>query len=172
MTVVIFQPVIGCALIIAPIPQPFRLNREQIAEIADQSMARHDAAGEEMLRDPIGLILAIEAIRRRAMAEYMEEKPSIGFQGAADALQQRFPIGHMLEHFDRNDAVEPGFRHEIVHIAGNDAQIGETARRGRGLDISPLPIRVGNGRDSRIGEMLRHPPQPSSRISCPSARSA
>src|ERR1700712_3652674 len=45
----IHQPLLRRALIMRAAPAPFLLDREQIAILADQAMARHYPAGEEML---------------------------------------------------------------------------------------------------------------------------
>jgi hypothetical protein len=48
-------------------PAPFLLDLEQIGILPDQMMARHHAAGEEMLRDPVLAVGAVKAIGARAM---------------------------------------------------------------------------------------------------------
>src|SRR3984957_20056083 len=50
------------ALIMHAAPAPFLLDLEQISVLPDQMMARHHAAGEEMLRDPVVPVGAIEQI--------------------------------------------------------------------------------------------------------------
>src|ERR1700731_2119535 len=63
----IAEPVERGALIMRAAPAPFLLDLEQIGILPDQMMARHHAAGEEMLRDPVFAIGAIDKIGAGAM---------------------------------------------------------------------------------------------------------
>src|SRR6478752_6857355 len=45
------QPVLRCALVMRTAPAPFLFDREQVGILANQVMARHHAAAEEVLRD-------------------------------------------------------------------------------------------------------------------------
>src|ERR1039458_317638 len=56
----IAEPVERGALIMYTAPAPFLLDLEQIGILPDQMMARHHPAGEEMLRDPVVSVGAIE----------------------------------------------------------------------------------------------------------------
>ena len=118
-------------------------------------MARHDAAGEEMLGDPVGLVAVIEAIGLAAVAEDMDEQPPVGRQPRADALQQGRPVGHMLEHLDRNDAVELTARLEVVHVGGDDREIGQAPRLGFRLDVEPLRRGIRDRGDFRVRDSAR-----------------
>src|SRR5208283_4791537 len=95
-------------------------------------MARHDAAGKEMLRDPIALVVGIEAIGAIAMRKDVDEQPPLGLEPGSRRSQKPPPVRHMLEHFDGDDAVE--------------------AR----VDKSPLAVRVRDSRDERLGKTFRH----------------
>ncbi len=54
------------------------------------------------------------------MAEDVDEQFSAGLEPARDACQQRFVVSHVLEHLDRDAAVElPGIKIEPVHVAGD-----------------------------------------------------
>src|SRR5712664_851839 len=66
------------ALIMRAAPAPFLLDLEQIGILPDQMMARHHAAGEEMLRDPVLSVGAIEQISARAVGEDMHEEAAVG----------------------------------------------------------------------------------------------
>ena len=105
-------------------PAPFLLDREQVGILADQMMARHHAAGEEMLRDPVLAIGAVKQIGAGPVSEDVHEEASaVRLQPRAHPDQQVAPVHHMLEHLDRDDAVEPLLDIEPVHVAGDDAQI-------------------------------------------------
>src|SRR6266404_6029956 len=58
----IAEPVERGALVMRAAPAPFLLDREQIGILPDQMMARHHAAFEKMLRDPVLAIAAVEQI--------------------------------------------------------------------------------------------------------------
>ena len=68
------QPVERGALIMRAAPAPFLLDLEQIGILPDQMMARHHAAGKELLRDKVFAIGAIEQIGARAKAEDVHEE--------------------------------------------------------------------------------------------------
>ena len=80
MQIVIRQPILRRAPVMPAVPLPFDLRVEQIAEMTDQPVARHDAAGEEMLGDPVRLVTRVEAIRPAAMAEDVQEKAPVRLQ--------------------------------------------------------------------------------------------
>jgi len=69
MRIEIGKPVLRGALIMRAAPAPFLFDSEQIGILPDQMMARHHATGEEMLRDPVLGIGAIEQIGAGAMGE-------------------------------------------------------------------------------------------------------
>ncbi len=107
LPVEVLEPVLRGALVVPAVPAPFGLDRETIRELPDQPVARHDSAGEIMLRDPVVLVVRGEPIRRVPVAEDMDEHASVRLEAIAHPLQQRPPVGHVLEHFDGNHAVEP-----------------------------------------------------------------
>ena len=157
VTIEIGQPIAGRARVVRAAPLPFLLRHEPARDAADQAVAGHDAAGEEVLGDPILLVVGIEPVRPGAVAEHMQEQPPVGPQPAVNLAQQRVPVGHMLEHLHRHDAVEPRIDAEIVHVGGHDPQVPEPARAGLRLDIRPLRPGVGHRRNPRPGETFRHP---------------
>src|SRR6266404_5952777 len=73
----IAEPVERGALIMRAAPAPFLLDLEQIRILPDQMMARHHPAGEEMLRDPVVSIGAVEQIGTRTMGENMHEEAAV-----------------------------------------------------------------------------------------------
>ena len=56
----------------------------------------------------------------------------------------------MLEHLDRDDAVEAAVELEVVHVGRDDRDVRRRAR----LDALALQARVGDGRDARAGIAL------------------
>src|SRR5215813_10284581 len=77
MGVEIGEPVHRRALIMRAAPAPLLLDRKQVGILPDQMMARHHPAGEEMLRDPVLAVSAIEQISARTMGEDVHEEASI-----------------------------------------------------------------------------------------------
>ena len=118
--------------------------------------SRHDAAGDEMLCDPVCRIAMIEAIGSVAVIEDVQEEPAFRLQPLADALKQRLPVRHVLEHFHRYDTIEMAVGREIIHISRYHRQIGEPALL-RALDyILALRSRVRNRRNPCIGKTACH----------------
>jgi hypothetical protein len=98
----------------------------------------------------------IETIGFAAMGEHRDEEPAVRHEPGVDARQQFAPVGHMLEHLDRNDAVVNLSRFKAVHVGGYDAEVSK-APFGRGLfNGAPLRGGVRHGRDARRWEALRH----------------
>lgn len=65
MRIEIGEPLSCGALIMRAAPAPFLLDREDVAILPDELMARHHATGEEVLRDPVLAISPVERIRSR-----------------------------------------------------------------------------------------------------------
>ena len=51
------------------------------------------------------------------MAEDVDEEPAVGGQPAGDPGEQRLVVAHVLEHLDRDDAIEALAGLERVHVA-------------------------------------------------------
>src|SRR5712675_3598521 len=73
----IAEPLERGALVMRAAPAPFLLDLEQIGILPDQMMARHHPAGEEMLRDPVLAVGAIEAIGAGAVGEDVHEEAPV-----------------------------------------------------------------------------------------------
>ncbi len=71
------EPVERGALIVRAAPAPFLLDLEQIGILPDQMMARHHPAGEEMLRDPVLSVGAIEQIGAGTVGEDVQEETAV-----------------------------------------------------------------------------------------------
>ena len=150
------QPVIGGAGVMPAAPAPVLLQSEQIAELAHQAVAWHQAAGEEVLADPIGGVGGVEAIGRAAVAEHVDEQGAVGLQPAAHARQKAAPVGHVLEHLHRHHPVEPAIGGEDVHVGGGDGEVGQPLRPGPRLDELALGGGVRNAEDAGVRVMLGH----------------
>src|SRR5690348_6954421 len=74
------EPVERGPLVMRAAPAPFLLDLQQVGILPDQMMARHDAAGEEMLRDPVLGVGAVEQICPGTMAEDMHEETAAGLE--------------------------------------------------------------------------------------------
>src|ERR1700733_10571690 len=71
------EPVERGALILRAAPAPFLFDLEQVGKLPDQMMARHHPAGEEMLRDPVFAIDAVEPVAARAVGEDVPEEAAV-----------------------------------------------------------------------------------------------
>ena len=123
----------------APVPPPRVFEIEQVRKRSGQSMAGHDPAGEEVLRDPVGLVGTVEPVCPDPVGEYMDEQASVGCKPPADAIKQRPPVRHVFEHLDRDHAVErPGLECHIVHVGGDHAHVPEAPFQGLRFDVRAL----------------------------------
>ena len=128
------KPVQRRPLVVDAIPEPLLLYREKISEAVDKLATGHDAAGKEMLRDPIGLLGVIEPVGPITMGEDMDEHAPLFRKPSTQSLEKRTPIRHMFEHLDRDDTVEAPGRREIIHIGSDNLQIRQ--RRARRLRLN------------------------------------
>ena len=74
-----------------------------------------------------------------------------------DIGQKPRPVGHMLEHLHRDDAVEAARDGEIVHVGGDDLEIDQATFCGAALDMHALRGGVRYCGDTRRGKALGHP---------------
>ena len=181
MRVEIGEPVERRAPIMLAAPAPFLLDLEQIGILPDQMMARHHAAGEEMLRDPVLAVGAIEQIGAGAMGEDVHEEAPVRLQPRprrASAIRASSSCARTSR---------PTRCGRTALAASNtfmSAVIDARDWSGRALAASRLDVlRAANanwtprrcracGNCRAIHSDSEPQPQPSSRIDCPSARSA
>ena len=78
------------------------------------------------------------------MGEDVQEEAAVGLQPCAQSNHQFAPVHHVFEHLDGEDAVEPRFRREQIHVRRGDVQIRQATLSGFALDIFTLRVRVGN----------------------------
>ncbi len=84
----------------------------------------------------------------------MKKRPS-PFSHERTRDEQFAPVHHVLEHLDRDDAIELRLRIEHVHISGDHAQIGQAAPGRFAHDIFALRIRVRHRNDPRVRKLPR-----------------
>ena len=96
------------------------------------------------------------------MRKDVDEQPAVVFEPAADLGQQQAVVAHVLEHLDRDDAVEAAaqlFRREIEidDVAGVDGEIAQaTLARAIGDELA-LAVGVRQADDLAVGEALGQP---------------
>ena len=158
MRVVVGQPVLGGPPVVLAAPAPVGFDFEQVGKLGHQVVARHHPAGEEVLADPVGLVLDVESIGRGPMGEDVDEHPPVRFQPPFGAGQQGAPVGHVLEHLHRDDAVERArLRGEVVHVGCHDGEVRQALGLGASTDEIALALRVRDRGDARPRQGPRHP---------------
>ena len=157
VAVEIGEPMVGGAPVMRAVPPPLLLHGEEIAEPANEAVARHDAAGEEVLRDPVGAVAGVEAIGRATVAENVEKEHALRGQPGGGALKERAPVRHVLEHLDRDQAIKLTERREAIDVGGNDSEVAQPfGLRPRG-DMGALRVGIGDRHDARGAIVPRHP---------------
>jgi len=78
------------------------------------------------------------------MCEDVNEQFSLRLEPAGDVRQQPLVIFHVLKHFHRNHAVEFFGNVEMIHVAGDDAEICQPAVLRLGVNMLLLRCRIGN----------------------------
>jgi hypothetical protein len=120
------------------VPKPLLLNRYDIAELPKKGRARHNAASEKVLCDPISCVGCIEAVGSAAMIEYMNKNNPVWLGPVRNSLQKRRPVGHMLEHFNRHHAIETTQRRKNIHFRNFDSKIAAVFTLGVSQDRQAL----------------------------------
>ena len=72
------------------------------------------------------------------MREHVHEQAPVVVEQAAYLRQQLLPVAHVLEHLDRDDAVEAAVGLEAVHVGGDDLDAGKPET----VDVRLLRCRV------------------------------
>jgi len=80
MRVEFLQPVVRGTLVMRARSNAIPSRSRIPGILPDQMMARHDPAGEEMLRNPVLAISAVEQIGARPVREDVHEEASAGLQ--------------------------------------------------------------------------------------------
>jgi len=76
------------------------------------------------------------------MTEDVHEKLAAGIQAVGDAVEQFPPIAYMLEHLHRYDPIVLSWGVKIVHVRGDDLEVGQF-RLGRAVeDVRPLCVGI------------------------------
>ena len=125
------QPVGRRPLVMETAPAPFVFDSEEIVEISDKPVARHDAAGEEMLRDPVRFVGMIEAIGLVAMGEDVDEDVPLSTSKSAGRACPRESSPCRSTGGRTDVSVPTDLRytkdHEWVRVDGDEATVGITA---------------------------------------------
>ena len=102
-----------------------------VGELAEQRLARHDAAGEELARHPVGRAAIFERIRVALVREHVDEQRAAGDEPRRELREQRLVVAHVLEHLDRHDPVVARRRElERADVRGPDGEVAEAALGG------------------------------------------
>jgi hypothetical protein len=91
------------------------------------------------------------------MREVVHEQEAVGVQPARDAREQRAVIAHVLEHLDRDHAIEARVGLERVHVGGHDREVVEEGPVRRLADRLRLTLRVRDRQHARARIPLRAP---------------
>ena len=76
------------------------------------------------------------------MNENVHKKFPIRKQPVANPVEQLFVIAHMLEHFDRHDAIKLTVSIEIIHITSDDFEVLQTGLAGMLQNEFPLGMGI------------------------------
>jgi len=154
----VLEPMLGGLAVVAAFDLPLGLEPEVFLEAAGEAVRRHDAAGEEVARHPVGAVLGGEVVGGVPVREDVEEELAAGLEPAGDAPHELAPVLHVLEHLDGDDAVVArGLGGEDVHVAGEDADVPEAALGALAFDVGALGRGVRDAGDAGVGVFLRHP---------------
>ena len=156
--VLVGQPEVGRARVVATIEAPLLLDA-QVALEPQQGVGRgHLAAGEEVPAHPVVLALGLERVEQFAVHEDVHEQPPARTQPARDAREQGVVVAQVLEHLDRHAAVVGRLvQLQAVDVLGDDADVVEAALAAARLDELALRTRIGHGGDARARKALGHP---------------
>ena len=137
---------------------PVASNGEVILEVEQEVIRGHGAALEEVARNPVRRVLALEVVGEFTVGEDVNEELPAWAQPAGDFCHEELVVLHVLEHLDGNHTVERGVTgFEFIHIRSQDAHIFESPPRRFGVDVGFLGGGVGNACDAGVRVFFRHP---------------
>lgn len=91
------------------------------------------------------------------MGDDVHEEAPLGREPRPQARHQLAPVHDLLEHLDRDDAVELAVGREYVHVRGDHAQVRQAAQPRLLLDIGAPALRIRDRRDLGVRKLPRHP---------------
>ena len=148
------------------VDDPVVLDGQLVGEVQQQVVAGHEPTGEEVPRHPIAATTDVEGVGDLTVAEDVHEELAAGSQPRRDAAQQLLVVAHVLEHLDRDHAVERRAGDDIgrglglaqdVDVAGQDPDVVEAPLSRPLEDLLTLRGAVGHRRDPRVRVVLGHP---------------
>ena len=72
------------------------------------------------------------------MRKDVHEKVATGSEPLADTAKELAPVQHVLKHFDRHHPIKLPVNGEVIHIAGDDANIRQTTSVSLRFDVAAL----------------------------------
>ena len=151
------EPRPGRAGVVHSRDAPLVDERQIVSDAREQIIGGHRPAGEKVPRNPVGASLGVEPKGQRPVGEDMHEQAPVGSQPARHPGKQRTMVAHVFEHLDGHDAIERPIRDERVHVGGDHAHVGESARGRRLFDVRPLGRAVRDARHRARGVVLGQP---------------
>ena len=162
LTVLICLPKPGsCRLVIMrSAQQPVILHVKIALKVEQKCVGRHNPSGKEMLSKPVRRIPNLKRIGIDPMREDVHKEQRLRTHPGRNARHQKLIIPHMLEHLDRNDAIERNgvvrTSIKVVHIRSDDANVDDASLCHACLNKGALRGGVRHSKYRRIGKPLRH----------------
>lgn len=141
--------------VVESVDDPLVGEGEMLVEMLEDIEGGHESAGEEVASHPIVIAVGVEGISEGFVSEDVDKEETIGSEPGSDPLEEQVIVAHMLEHLDREDAVEGAGGLEEIHVGGDHGEIGKTEGAGLKIDIGFLSMRVGEGGDPGGREAFR-----------------
>ena len=143
-----FQPRLGSPLVVGSANTPVTTDGEIILKVEQKIIRRHGAPFEEVARDPIRRIAALEVISEFAVGENVHEQLAARPEPSSNLGHEQLVIFHVLEHLDRNHAIEPAIPcFKNIHIHRENANIAKPSTRRLGVDMRLLRRGIRNTGD-------------------------
>lgn len=111
----------------------------------------HDASGEEVTRHPIVGVLGFVKEGVGVMGEDMDEDFGVGLEPGGDLGEELTVVANVLEHFNRDEAVEGSAGLEVIDIAGDDFEVVDATGAGLCFNVLALGLGIGNSGDFSAG---------------------
>jgi len=157
LAVEVGEPGLGGPPVVEAGEQPALLERELPREGGQQVGRGHHTAGEEVARHPVGGSGVLERVGELAVAEDVDEELAARREPAREAGEERRVVPHVLEHLDRDDAIEAAVELEAVDVGHPVLDVAEPAPRGLGAQELPLRRRVRHREHGRARVALGDP---------------
>lgn len=151
------KPGIKGFLVVASVDVPALLFVKGISSGEGEEVSGgHNSTGEEVTCHPFICMLGFVKESVGVMGKDMDKDFSAGLEPSGDLTEELAMVADVFEHFNGDEAVKLLIGLEVVDIASDDLEVGESTPAGLFFNVLALGVGIGNGGDLGLGIARRH----------------